>query len=116
MANSYTQIYLQVVFAVSGRQSLIHKSWKDHLYKYMNGILMTKGHYPLAINGMPDHVHLFFRYRQTETLPHLIQEVKTSSNRFIKEQGYTSKPFKWQKGYGAFSYSQSQVGRVITYI
>lgn len=116
MANTYTQIYLQVVFAVSGRQNLIKKFWRDQLYKYMTGIIMNHGHYLLAINGMPDHVHLFFRYRQTQTIPDLIQQVKTSSDEFIKEQHFTPDPFKWQKGYGAFSYSQSQVGRVITYI
>lgn len=82
----------------------------------MTSIIMNNGHYLLAINGMPDHVHLFFRYQQTQTLPKLIQEVKTSSDHFIKRQGYTSGSFKWQKGYGAFSYSQSQVDRVIKYI
>lgn len=116
MANTYTQIYLQVVFAVSGRQNLIQPSWKDNLYRYMTSIIMNNGHYLLAINGMPDHVHLFFRYQQKQTLPQLIQEVKTSSNHFVKRQGYTSHPFKWQNGYGAFSYSQSQVDRVIKYI
>ncbi|PHN05467.1 transposase [Flavilitoribacter nigricans] len=116
MANSYTQIYLQVVFAVSGRQNLIKQSWKDELYKYMTTVVMNNGHYLLAINGMPDHIHLFFRYRQTETIPKLISEVKTSSSHFIKKRGFTPHAFNWQGGYGAFSYSQSQVSRVINYI
>ena len=116
MANTYTQIYLQVVFAVSGRRNLIKKFWRDDLYKYMTGIIMNHGHYLLAINGMPDHVHLFFRYRQTQTIPDLIQQVKVSSDAYIKQQHFTPYPFKWQNGYGAFSYSQSQMGRVMTYI
>ena len=116
MANSYTQIYLQVVFAVSGRQGLIQKSWKDELYKYMTGVIMNNGHYLLAINGMPDHIHLFFRYRQTQTIPKLIQDVKTASSHFIKKEDFTNYAFSWQKGYGAFSYSQSQVSKVINYI
>jgi REP element-mobilizing transposase RayT len=82
----------------------------------MTSIIMNNGHYLLAINGMPDHVHLFFRYRQTETIPALINEVKTSSTHFIKRRGFTPIAFNWQGGYGAFSYSQSQVSRVITYI
>lgn len=115
MANTYTQLYIQVVFSVQGRQSLIKQIWKNELYAYIGGIIANNKSKPLAINGMPDHIHIFFGYNPSVSLPHLVEEIKTSSNKFIKEK-YNTQIFNWQKGYGAFSYSRSHIDSVIKYI
>jgi len=114
--STYSQIYIQAVFAVKGRESLIHPSWEEPLYKYMSGVITNKGQKVLAINGMPDHVHLFMGLKPTCVLSDLIREVKKSSNDFIREKKFTKSRFRWQVGYGAFSYSHSQLGRVIAYV
>ena len=116
MANTFTQLDIQLVFAVQGRRSLIHKSWKDELFKYMTGIVQNNGHKMLRINGMPDHVHIFIGYKPTQLIPKLVEEIKTSSNAFIKDRQFLASSFNWQVGYGAFSYSRSHRDRVIRYI
>lgn len=116
MANTYTQIYIQTVFAVKGRESLIGSDWKEELYKYITGIVQNNGHKMLAINGMPDHVHIFFGYDVKQKIPDLIETIKTDSNHFIKRMGFCPFKFGWQSGYGAFSYSRSQMDSVIKYI
>ncbi|MDQ6478456.1 IS200/IS605 family transposase [Dyadobacter sp. LHD-138] len=115
MANTYTQLYIQIVFSVQGRESIIKKAWKDELYAYIGGIILNKKSKPLAINGMPDHIHIFIGYNPTITLPALVEEIKTSSNKFLKDR-YKTPVFNWQKGYGAFSYSRSHIDAVIKYI
>jgi REP element-mobilizing transposase RayT len=116
MANTYTQLDVQLVFAVKGRESLIHKSWKEELYKYITGIVQNHKHKMLRINGMPDHVHIHIGYNPNQLIPKLVEEIKTSSNSFIKEKRFTPHPFSWQLGYGAFSYGRSQRDVVIRYI
>lgn len=116
MADTYTQIDIHLVFAVKGRESLIHTSWEDKLYKYITGIVQEYGHKLLAINGMPDHLHIFIGYKPTQLIPKLVEEIKTSSNHYIKLNQLSPKGFKWQTGYGAFSYSRSQRKDVIRYI
>ena len=116
MANKYMKIYLQIVFAVKGRQSLIQPTWEDELHKYMTGIIQGKKQKLLAINGMPDHIHIFIDYKGHILLEDLVREVKKASNAFIKEKKFTPYQFSWQSGYGAFSYSNSQKGKVMTYI
>jgi REP element-mobilizing transposase RayT len=116
MAGSYSQIYIQVVFAVRSRESLIRPEWENELYKYISGIVQNKGQKMLAINGMPDHLHFFIGMRPSCCLSDLIREIKKSSNDYIKEQGFCKFQFNWQEGYGAFSYSHSQIGNVINYI
>lgn len=116
MADTYTQIYIQVVFAVKGREALIHQSWEEELYKYITGIVQNKQQKMLAINGMPDHLHFFMGMKPTCCLSDLIREIKKSSNDFIKEKAFTKFQFKWQEGYGAFSYSHSQLDNVVAYI
>ncbi len=88
MANTYTQLHIQLVFAVKGRESLIQKSWKDELYKYITGIVQNHGHKMLAINGMPDHIHIFIGYDPNQKIPDLIETIKTDSNHFIKRSGF----------------------------
>ncbi len=116
MANTFTKIDLQIVFAVQGRHSLIHASWKEELYRYITGIIQNHRHKVLRINGMPDHIHIFIGYNPNQRIPDLVREVKSSSNAFIKKKGFTKLNFQWQNGYGAFSYGRSQRDAVIKYI
>jgi REP element-mobilizing transposase RayT len=116
MANTYTQIHIQVIFAVKSRAGLILPLWKEPLYRYISGIVANNGHKLLAINGIPDHVHLFFGMRPTQSLSDLMRMVKGNSSEWINEQGFVKGKFAWQEGYGAFSYSRSHVSNVIRYI
>ena len=116
MANTYTQLHIQTVFAVQGRQSLIQPNWKDELYKYITGIVQNNGHKVLQINGMPDHVHLLFGMRPTQTLSDLMKQVKQDSSKWINKNRLVNGRFSWQAGYGAFSYSKSELPKIINYI
>jgi len=116
MAGTYTQIYIQVVFAVKGRSNLILPHWEEELYKYITGIVKGKDQKMLAINGMPDHIHFFINMKPGCCLSDLVREIKKSSNEFIKLKGFTKSKFSWQEGYGAFSYGHSQIDSVIKYI
>jgi REP element-mobilizing transposase RayT len=116
MANTYTQIHIQTVFAVSNRDCIISKAWKDQLYKYIAGILQNHNHKVLAINGMPDHIHIFFGMRPTQSLSDLMQDIKGESSKWINQSGFLKSKFSWQEGYGAFSYSKSHVNAVVDYI
>ena len=116
MANTYTQIHIQSVFVVKYRKCLIVKGWENELYKYMSGIIQNNGHKVIIINGMPDHIHLLFGFRPTQSLSQLMQIVKQDSSKWINNNKLAKKGFSWQKGYAAFSYSKSQLPRVIKYI
>ena len=116
MANTFTQIHLQIVFAVQNRISLIAPLWETELYKYVTGIVQNNDHKLLAINGVTDHVHLFIGMRPTQALSSLMQTIKRNSSVWINENGFTTGKFSWQEGYGAFSYSRSQLRNVIHYI
>ncbi len=116
MANTYSQIYIQVVFSIQGRTSLIMPAWEDELFKYITGIVQNKGQKMLAINGMPDHIHFFIGLKPSCCLSDLVREIKKSSNEFIKEKRFVKSSFNWQEGFGAFSYSYSQLTDVINYI
>jgi putative transposase len=116
MANTYTQIHIQAVFSVQNRDCVIQKTWKDELYKYMSGIISNHGHKVLAINGMPDHVHVFFGMRPTQSLSDVMQDLKGDSSKWINQKGFVIGRFSWQEGYGAFSYSKSHVNAVIEYV
>jgi len=116
MANTYTQIHLQVIFAVKKRTGLIQKEWKDELYKYITGIVQAQEHKLLAINGMPDHLHIFFGMRPIQSLSDLMQHIKQDSSKWVNQKKFITEKFEWQEGYGAFSFSKSQVSRVISYI
>ena len=116
MANTYTQIHIQAVFAVQSRDCIIRSSWKDELYKYITGVVQKNKHKMLAIDGMPDHVHIFFGMRPTQSLSDLMQDIKSASSKWINERKFLKERFSWQEGYGAFSYSKSEVPNVIGYI
>jgi putative transposase len=116
MANTYTQIHIQFVFAVKYRQALIHPEWKERLHQYVTGIFQRHQHKMLQINSMPDHIHIFIGMRPDQSVSSLVQLVKSESSKWIKEQNFCSSPFAWQEGYGAFSYAKSQVLNVTRYI
>jgi putative transposase len=116
MANTYTQIHIHVVFTVQNRDCIILNNWKDELYKYITGIITNNQHKLLAINGMPDHIHIVFGLRPSQSLSDLMQDIKGSSSKWVNEKRLVRGKFSWQEGYGAFSYSKSGLSNVIRYI
>lgn len=116
MAGTFSQIYIQVVFAVKGRQNLIHASFEEELYKYISGIITGKGQKSLAVNGMPDHIHILTGLKPSMRISDLVRDIKNNSTNFINDHNWLKTKFCWQDGYGAFSYSQSNYGKVIDYI
>jgi putative transposase len=113
--STFSQIYIQVVFAVKGRQSLIDAQWEEQLYKYITGIVQNKGQKMLAINGMPDHIHFFIGMKPHCCLSDLVREIKKSTNEYIRQKKF-SPAFYWQEGFGAFSYSHSHINNVVQYV
>ena len=116
MANTYTQLHIQFVFAVKYRVALIQKDWQPKLHKYITGIFQENEHKMLQINSMPDHIHIFTGLRPHQAISSLIQNVKTESSKWINENKFCQSHFAWQNGFAAFSYSKSHVSRVIRYI
>ena len=116
MANTYSQSYFHLIFSPKNRQALIHKTWKNELEKYITGIIQNNKHKLLAIGSMPDHIHIFIGYNLNQYIPDLVEEIKTSSNRWIKDKKFSKYKFEWQKGYGAFTHSHSQLDSIIKYI
>jgi Transposase and inactivated derivatives len=116
MANTYTQVHIQFVFAVKYRYGVIDLSWQEELYKYITGIVQNNNHKLIVINGMPDHIHILIGLRPNQSISELMQVIKTNSSKWINEKGFVKGRFEWQEGYGAFSYGKSQVNDVIEYI
>lgn len=116
MAGTYSQIYIQVVFAVQGRQNLLQKEWRQEVFKYMAGIIKNKGQKSIIINGVEDHVHVFVGLKPAMALSDLVRDVKNNSSNFINDHKWIKDRFSWQEGYGAFSYSHSQIEAVYGYI
>ena len=116
MAGSFTQIYIQSVFAVKGRANLLKKPWREDVFKYISGIINNKGHKPIIVNGVQDHVHIFFGLKPAMAISDLIRDVKNNSSNFINENKWLRGKFSWQAGYGAFSYGHTQIQNVYDYI
>ena len=116
MANTYTQIYIHLVFSPYRRDALIGKSWKDELEKYITGIVQNNGHKLLAIKSRPDHIHIFIGYNVNQLITDLVEKIKTRSNVWIKDKRFSRFKFSWQRGYGGFSHSHSQIDTVVKYI
>jgi REP element-mobilizing transposase RayT len=116
MANTFSQIYIQTVFAVSERESLIKPEFKEDLYKYITGIVRNQGQKLIAINGTPDQVHILIGLKPAMALADLVREIKADSTNFVNEQKLVHGRFNWQEGYGAFSYGHSQLDTIIRYI
>ena len=116
MPNTYTQLYVQSVFTVQNRECLISSKWEDELYKYITGIVRNEGHKMLAVSGMPDHIHIFVNMQPVQAVSKLMQEVKCSSSKWINQKRFLRTRFNWQAGYGAFTYSKSQIDTVVKYV
>jgi putative transposase len=114
--STYSQIYIQIVFAVKNRQAIIDSSWDEQLYKYITGIVQAKGQKMIAINGVRDHIHVFIGMKPSCNLSDLVREIKKSSNAFIKENKLSPFKFEWQEGYGAFSYSHWDFPKIANYV
>ncbi len=116
MPNTYTQIYIQAIFAVKGRYNLIQDEWKENLCSYIGGIINSLGQKTIIVNGYRNHVHLFFEFKPATNLSELIKKIKSNSSRYMNEKRYLPCRFEWQEGYSAFSYSQSHIDNVYKYI
>ena len=116
MANTYSQIYIQIVFAVEGRQNLIDPKHNDDLQKYITGIVKRQRQKLIALNNLPDHVHLLIGQRPDSALSDLVGDIKSGSTNFINRHRWVKGRFNWQEGFGAFSYSRSQLDTVVRYV
>ena len=116
MANTYTQIYIQIVFAVKGRQHLIPKENREELHKFISGIVSNRGQKLFSIFAMPDHVHILVSLSPSISISDLVRDIKAGSSKFINDKNWINEKFSWQEGYGAFSYSKSSVDAVVKYI
>ena len=116
MADTFSQIYIHLVFSVKGRQNVIHKTWREELFKYISGIIKGRDQRVFAVGGMPDHIHILISVRPNCAVSELVNSVKTNSSKWINSRGFVKGKFNWQEGYGAFSYGQSQLDNVIQYI
>jgi putative transposase len=116
MANTYTQIHIQAIAAVKFRKAVIDSTWSERLHQYITAILQERDHKMISINSMPDHLHMFFGFRPTQSLSDLMCIVKGESSEWINKQKFTKCPFRWQEGFGAFSYSKSHVKVVADYV
>ena len=116
MANMYSQIYIQIVIVVRGRQNLIQTNWRDELFKYISGIIKNKGQKPIIVNGVGDHVHIFIGLKPSMAISDLIRDIKCNATNFINKNRFVMGKFEWQEGAGVFSYSHSQINAVYKYI
>lgn len=116
MPGTFSQIYIQYVFAVKGRENLLLNPWREEVFKYMAGIIKGKNQKPIIVNGVTDHVHVFVGLKPAMSISDLIRDVKNNSSNFINENKFVKGKFEWQEGYGAFSYSHSQLDNVYQYI
>lgn len=116
MANTFTQIYIHIIFSTKGRTKTIHHSFRNELFKYISGIIKRKGQTSLAVNGTSDHIHILVGLKPEKAVSDLVRDIKHFSTRFVNDKKLSTGKFYWQEGYGAFSYSQSQIDSVIKYI
>lgn len=116
MANTYTQLFVHIIFSTKGREKVLSKHFREDLFKYISGILKHKNQKPFAVNGTIDHIHILVGMEPNITVSDLVRDIKHSSTNFIKEKKFIKHKFNWQKGFGAFTYSKSQLNSVINYI
>ena len=116
MPNTYTQIYIHIVFAVKSRQSLIPKQYKAELHGYIIGIIRKKKQTVIQINSMPDHIHILVGITPDIAISNLVRDIKAHSSKFINQKRWVPGRFEWQEGFGAFSYAQSQLDTIVNYI
>ena len=112
----FTQLHIQLVFAVKHRDRLLNNNIRNEVFSYMSGIVTNLKHKSIIINGVSDHVHVFLGLNPSVSISDTIWELKRSSSLFINNKNWFNSKFNWQDGYGAFSYSKSQVENVYNYI
>ena len=116
MGGTFSQIYIQYIFTVKGRENLLQKPWRAEVFKYVAGIIRKKNQKPIIVNGVEDHIHVFVGIKPSINISDLVRDIKNGSSNFINEQKFLKGKFSWQEGYGAFSYAHSQVENVYQYI
>jgi len=116
MAGTFSQIYIQIVFAVNGQTNLLQKPWREEVFKYMSGIIKGKNQKPIIVNGVANHIHLFVGLKPSMSISDLVRDVKNNSGNFINDRKFIRGKFSWQEGFGSFSYSHSQIEQVYQYI
>jgi REP element-mobilizing transposase RayT len=116
MAGTFSQIYIQVVFAVKGRGNFLQDPWRDEVFKYISGIIKGKNQKPIIVNGVKNHIHIFVGLKPSMAVSDLVRDIKNNSTNFINEKKLVSGKFSWQEGFGSFSYSHSQIEQVYNYI
>jgi len=116
MPNTYTKLYIQIVFSVKGRANLISPKRKEDLQKYITGVIQNRKHKMLAISCMPNHTHVFFGLNPVQSISDIARDIKAISSKFINDNKWMKGRFEWQEGYGAFSYSHSDIDKVVKYI
>ena len=116
MSDTYTQLNIHVVFCVKKRENVLLPHIKPRLCEYLSGTLKKQNHFPLAVNGHYDHIHLFFEMHPSKALSDIVRDLKSGSSKWIKDEKLLPDKFSWQNGYGGFSYSKSQRDDVIKYI
>ncbi|MFW5781318.1 MAG: IS200/IS605 family transposase [Bacteroidota bacterium] len=116
MPGTYSQIYIQIVFAVKGRENILVSIWRKEVFKYISGIISQKGHKSIIVNGMSDHVHAFVGLKPSLSISDLARDIKNNSSNYINKNKWVKGKFAWQEGYGSFSYSHSQIEQVYNYI
>ena len=116
MAGTFSQIYIQAVFAVEGRANLLQKPWREEVFKYMAGIIKGKNQKSIIVNGVANHVHLFIGLKPSIAVSDLVRDIKNNTSNFINTQKFVHGKFSWQEGFGSFSYAHSQIEQVYQYI
>ena len=118
MANTYTQLYVQLIFSPKGREKMIPKQHKEDIHKYITGVVQNekRRHKLIAIHCMPDHIHIFVGLHPAQSISSLVSDIKTALTKYIKQQPWMPFAFEWQDGYGAFTYAHSQIDAVAKYV
>lgn len=116
MAGTYTQIYLQFVIVVNGRQNLLAKPWRQDVFKYISGIITNKGRKAIIVNGVGNHVHIFVGLKPSMRISDLIRDIKNNTSNYVNKKKWVTGKFSWQEGYGVFSYTYSHIDKVYNYI
>lgn len=116
MAGTYTQIYLQFVIVVNGRQNLLAKPWRQDVFKYISGIITNKGQKAIIVNGVGNHVHIFVGLKPSMRISDLIRDIKNNTSNYVNKKKWVTGKFSWQEGYGVFSYTYSHIDKVYNYI
>ena len=112
MPGTFSQIYIQIVFAVKGRENFIANTWKSELHKYIAGTIKGKWQKPIIVNGMPDHIHAFVGLKAVIAISDLVRDIKNNASNFVNDHNVVKGKFAWQESFGAFSYSNSHIGKV----